>query len=178
VKLPCTVPFAVAAHLYPTRQAPALAFAARQLSFVKQCGNATRGRKSFDMTQRQKVGDCLHHRDASSCVPSCHTYAQVLNRLGFLSGGRIRRSHIIIAKGGRVVDVRFGVSPYHSVTSAVNFCRTHAVPVGATTATAAAAVARPTAAAAAAATPAGGSSQPAQQPQTRMPKLAGKVTRT
>jgi hypothetical protein len=48
------------------------------------------------------------------CLP-----AQVLPRLGVSSAGKITRSHIVIAKGGKVQDVRIGVKPAESVEEAV-----------------------------------------------------------
>jgi hypothetical protein len=45
--------------------------------------------------------------------------AQVLPRLGVSSGAKITRSHIVIAKGGKVQDVRIGVKPAESVEEAV-----------------------------------------------------------
>ena len=43
----------------------------------------------------------------------------MLPRLGVSSGGKITRSHIVIAKGGRVHDVRIKVAPLESVEAAV-----------------------------------------------------------
>lgn len=46
---------------------------------------------------------------------------EALKDLGVYNAGKIKRSHIIIAKGGLVEDIRIGVSPGESVTEAVKF---------------------------------------------------------
>jgi hypothetical protein len=46
---------------------------------------------------------------------------QALKDLGVYKAGKIKRSHMIIAKGGLVEDIRIGVSPGESVTEAVKF---------------------------------------------------------
>lgn len=51
--------------------------------------------------------------------------AQVLGKLGFLKGGKINRSHIIVAKGGQVLEVQYGITPKVSVKEAVEFCLEH-----------------------------------------------------
>lgn len=48
--------------------------------------------------------------------------AQVLKSLGVLKAdNKIARSHIIIGKGGKIQDVRIGISPGDSVSEAVQF---------------------------------------------------------
>jgi hypothetical protein len=46
----------------------------------------------------------------------------VLAKLGFSSGKKINRSHLVIAKGGKVLDVQYGITPKNSVKDAVEFC--------------------------------------------------------
>jgi hypothetical protein len=142
-----------------------------------------------------------------------HASLQVLGRLGFLcsfqSGRKISLCHIVVEKGGKVLDVQNDVTPTVSVRSAVAFCSRYAqaatAAAGAATA-AVAAVAKPKPAASAAAAakaikpepgatkpqqatakpepaapkgkrPADESSQGAQQPPTKYPKLEGRVSR-
>jgi hypothetical protein len=49
-------------------------------------------------------------------------HAQVLGKLGFSSGKKISRSHLVIEKGGKVLDVQYGITPKNSVKDAVEFC--------------------------------------------------------
>lgn len=50
---------------------------------------------------------------------------QVLAKLGFASGKKINRSHIVVAKGGKVLDVQYGITPKNSVKDAITFCLAH-----------------------------------------------------
>jgi hypothetical protein len=46
----------------------------------------------------------------------------VLAKLGFSSGKKINRSHIVVEKGGKLLDVQYGITPKNSVKDAVEFC--------------------------------------------------------
>lgn len=43
-------------------------------------------------------------------------------KLGFSSGKKINRSHIIVEKGGKVLDVHYSITPKVSVKEAIEFC--------------------------------------------------------
>ena len=63
-------------------------------------------------------------------IPLCHLRAacvccQVLGKLGFLKGSKINRSHIVVEKGGKVLDVQYGITPKNSVKDGVEFCLEH-----------------------------------------------------
>jgi hypothetical protein len=49
-------------------------------------------------------------------------HAQVLGKLGFSSGKKISRSHLVVEKGGKLLDVQYGITPKNSVKDAVEFC--------------------------------------------------------
>lgn len=56
-------------------------------------------------------------------LPRC---IQVLEQLGFRKGPKsINRSHIVVAKGGKILDVQYGISPKASIKDAVEFCLTN-----------------------------------------------------
>jgi hypothetical protein len=46
----------------------------------------------------------------------------VLGKLGFSSGKKISRSHLVVEKGGKLLDVQYGITPKNSVKDAVEFC--------------------------------------------------------
>jgi len=50
---------------------------------------------------------------------------QVLGKLGFMKGSKINRSHIVVEKGGKVLDVQYSITPKNSVKDAVEFCLGH-----------------------------------------------------
>lgn len=49
----------------------------------------------------------------------------MLGELGFIKSGKVSRSHLVFAKGGKVLDVQYGVTPKISVEKAVEFCLEH-----------------------------------------------------
>lgn len=57
-------------------------------------------------------------------IPTTAT-VQVLGKLGFMKGSKINRSHIVVEKGGKVLDVQYGITPKNSVKDAVEFCLEH-----------------------------------------------------
>lgn len=52
----------------------------------------------------------------------CDKSKTALKALGFLAGDKIKRSHIVVGKGGVVQMYSVGVSPANSVSSATEFC--------------------------------------------------------
>eukprot|EP00775_Hariotina_reticulata_P013659 gene13659-13781_t len=53
----------------------------------------------------------------------CDPSYEVLAKLGFMKGAKgINRSHIVVAKGGKVLDVHYNITPKNSVKDAVAFC--------------------------------------------------------
>lgn len=52
----------------------------------------------------------------------CDKSKSVLKVLGFLSGDKIKRSHIVIGKGGVIQMYSPGVKPLDSVQAATAFC--------------------------------------------------------
>jgi len=53
----------------------------------------------------------------------CDPSFEVLKQLGVTKGAKgINRSHIIVEKGGKIKDVRIGISPKDSVAEAVKTC--------------------------------------------------------
>jgi hypothetical protein len=52
----------------------------------------------------------------------CDKSKSALKALGFLSGDKIKRSHIVVGKGGVVQMYSCGVSPADSVSTAKAFC--------------------------------------------------------
>jgi peroxiredoxin len=52
----------------------------------------------------------------------CDKSKTALKELGFLVGDKIKRSHIVIGKGGVVEMYCCGVSPAGSVSDATDFC--------------------------------------------------------
>jgi thioredoxin-dependent peroxiredoxin len=56
----------------------------------------------------------------------CDPGFQVLPRLGLTkTATSVLRSHLVIAKGGAVLDVQYGVSPKNSIALAREFCLAH-----------------------------------------------------
>jgi peroxiredoxin Q/BCP len=60
---------------------------------------------------------------AITCTLLCDPTHEVLHQLGFTKGAKsITRSHIVVSRGGKVLDVQYGVTPKNSIKEAVEFC--------------------------------------------------------